>query len=127
MIAVLERVRGLRYLRVSAWVELVLFIIFLLIPGFIPKLAVLTLISLFNAGWYSVLQGQLYSAMPGQSGTVMAIGSLSGFVGSAIPFAIGLTADHFGLNVGLILLILGPVALLVGLPRRLKTAEPVTS
>jgi FSR family fosmidomycin resistance protein-like MFS transporter len=118
MIPLLERVRGLRYLKISAWLELGLFIAFLLIPGFVPKLIVLTLIGLFNAGWYSILKGQLYSAMPGQSGTVMAVSSISGFIGSAIPFCIGLAADHLGLNVAMGLLILGPIMLLIGLPRR---------
>ncbi len=118
MIVLFERVRGLRYLQISAWFELVFFVGFLLIPGFVPKLIILTLIGLCNAGWYSVLQGQLYSAMPGQSGTVMAVSSLTGLVGSVIPFFIGLAADHFGLNVSMALLIMGPIALLVGLPRR---------
>jgi FSR family fosmidomycin resistance protein-like MFS transporter len=90
----------------------------LLIPGLLPKLLLLGLLGLFNAGWYSILQGQLYSAMPGQSGTVMAVGSLFGLVGSLLPLGIGLTAERFGLNAAMWLLLAGPVALLVGIPRR---------
>ena len=118
MIPLLERVRGLRYIRISAALELLLFPAFLLIPGFVPKLIVLLLIGLLNAGWYSILMGQLYSAMPGQSGTVMAVSSLTGLFGSALPFAIGLIADRFDLNVAMMLLILAPLLLLIGLPRR---------
>ena len=118
LIPLLERVRGLTYLRISAALELLLYPAFLLIPGLLPKLLLLGLLGLFNAGWYSILQGQLYSAMPGQSGTVMAVGSLFGLVGSLLPLGIGLTAERFGLNAAMWLLLAGPVALLVGIPRR---------
>jgi FSR family fosmidomycin resistance protein-like MFS transporter len=37
-------------------------------------------LGLFNAGWYSILKAPLYSAMPGQSGTVMAVGNVFGLV-----------------------------------------------
>ena len=67
LIPLLERVRGLRYLRLSTVAELVLFPAFLLVPGFWAKLVLLGLLGLFNAGWYSVLKAQLYSVMPGQA------------------------------------------------------------
>jgi FSR family fosmidomycin resistance protein-like MFS transporter len=120
LIPLLERVRGLDYLRISAMVELVLFPAFLLVPGLAPKIVILALLGFFNAGWYSVLQGQLYSAMPGQSGTVLAVNNVGGFFGQLLPFAIALLADHFGLGVAIWLCLLGPIALLVGLPRRAK-------
>jgi len=86
LIPLLERVRGLRYLRLSAAVELVLFPVFLLAPGMWAKVALLGLLGLFNAGWYSILKAQLYSAMPDQSGTVMAVGNVFGLVGGLIPY-----------------------------------------
>jgi MFS transporter, FSR family, fosmidomycin resistance protein len=122
LIPLLERVRGLSYLRISAALELVLFPAFLLIPGLVPKLIVLALLGLFNAGWYAVLQGQLYTAMPGQSGTVMAVGNVAGLLGSVIPLAIGLAAEHLGLGVAVWFFLAGPLALLAGLPRA-KPAE----
>lgn len=118
MIPLLERVRGLTYLRISALIELILFPAFLIVPGFAPKVILLGLIGFFNAGWYSILAGHLYSSMPGQSGAVHAVGDVFGLVGSLIPLAIGLAAERFGLGSAIWLLILGPVALLVGLPRR---------
>jgi FSR family fosmidomycin resistance protein-like MFS transporter len=72
IIPLLERVRGLSYLRISTAIELILFPAFLLVPGFTPKLVILSFIGLFNSGWYSILQGQLYSSLPGQSGTLLA-------------------------------------------------------
>jgi FSR family fosmidomycin resistance protein-like MFS transporter len=118
LIPLLERVAGLRYLRVSTVVELLLFPAFLLAPGFVPKLVLLGLLGLFNAGWYAILQGQLYSAMPGQSGTVMTLSNIFGLAGALIPLALGLAAEQWGLGATLWVLILGPVALILGLPRR---------
>jgi FSR family fosmidomycin resistance protein-like MFS transporter len=118
LIPLLERVHGLHYLRLSAVLELVLFPAFLLVPGFWAKLMLLGLLGLFNTGWYSILKAQLYSAMPGQSGTVMTVGNIFGLVGGLIPLGLGLVAERFDLMVTMWLLLLGPVALLVGIPKR---------
>jgi FSR family fosmidomycin resistance protein-like MFS transporter len=117
LIPLLERVPGLRYLRLSTVVELVLFPAFLLVPGLWAKLPLLALLGLFNAGWYAILKAQLYSAMPGQSGTVMTVGNVFGLVGSLIPLGLGLVAERFDLRVTMWLLLLGPVALLIGMPK----------
>lgn len=118
LIPLLERVDGLSYLRISVVLELVLYPAFLLVEPYAAKLVILGLLGFFNAGWYSILQAQLYTAMPGQSGTVMALHSASGLVSSLIPLMIGLAAEYFGLQGAMWLLLAGPVALLVGLPRR---------
>ena len=117
LIPLLERVRGLSYLRLSATVELAVFPAFLLAPGFGGKLVLLGLLGLFNAGWYSILKAQLYSAMPGQSGTVMTVGNVFGLVGGLIPLGLGLLAERFDLTVTMWLLLLGPVVLLIGVPK----------
>lgn len=118
LIPLLERVRGLNYLRVSAVLELILFPAFLLAPGFWPKLVAVGLLGLFNSGWYAILQASLYSAMPGRSGTALAVKNVSGLVGGLIPLALGGVAQRFGLPAAMWLLWLGPLALLIGLPRR---------
>ena len=119
LIPLLERVRGLSYLRLSAAVELALFPAFLLVPDLWVKLVLLGLLGLFNAGWYSILKAQLYSAMPGQSGTVMTVGNVFGLVGGLVPLGLGLVAERFDLTVTMWLLLLGPVALLFGIPKHL--------
>jgi FSR family fosmidomycin resistance protein-like MFS transporter len=128
LIPLLERVSALAYLRLSAALELVLFPTFLLAPSLPVKLAALGLLGVFNSGWYSILQGRLYSAMPGQSGTVMTLGDLAGLFGRVFPLGIGLLAQQFGLGAAIWVLILGPAALLIGLPNvngwSLKKAEP---
>ena len=121
LIPLLERVQGLTYLRVSAVIELVLFIALLLVPVFWIKLVLLGLLGLFNAGWYAILQGRLYTEMPGQSGTAMAIDSIAGLVKGQIPLLLGIIAQRFGLGMMMWLLLAGPIALLVGLPRNEKS------
>lgn len=109
---------SLRFLRTTALFELFAFVIFLLIPGFIPKLIVVIIVNLFNTGWYPILQGRLYSSLPGQSASIMTIGSVTAPLAKFFPFLIGFLADHFGLQAAMWILILGPTALLIGLPRR---------
>lgn len=117
LIPLLERVRGLSYLRVSAALELILFPALLLAPTFAGKIVLLGLISLFSAGWYAILQARLYAALPGQSGAALAAKNASGLVGGLIPLGLGLLAGQVGLQPVMWLLLAGPVALLVGLPR----------
>lgn len=116
LIPLLERVRGLTYLRFSAAAELALYPAFLLVPGLWAKLVIVGLLGFANAGWYSVLKGQLYSSMPGQSGTVMAVNDVSNLFGSLIPLGIGIAARTWGLGAAMWLLLAGPVALLIGIP-----------
>lgn len=122
IIPLLERVRGLTYLRFSAAVNLLLFPTFLLIPGFTPKVIVLGILGVFNAGWYSVLQAQVYSAMPGQSGAAAALSSIFGVLTGLLPLGIGVAAHLFTLENAMWLLLLGPIALLIGIPRRRQDA-----
>jgi FSR family fosmidomycin resistance protein-like MFS transporter len=55
--------------------------------------------------------------MPGQSGTVMTVGNVFGLVGGLIPLGLGLVAERFDLVVTMWLLLLGPGALLIGIPK----------
>lgn len=115
LIPLLERVRGLSYLRVSALLVLGLYPAFLLVPDFTLKLGILACLGFLNAGWYSILQGQLYTSMPGQSGAVMTLSNVFGLVGGLAPLALGLVAQQVGLQPTMWLLIAAPIALLIGL------------
>lgn len=118
LIPLLERVRGISYLRFSAALEFVLYGAFLLVPGITPKLILIGIIGFFNSGWYSILQGNLYTSMPGQSGTVMTLGNLFGLASSFVPLIVGLVAERFGLSTAMVFPLIACVALLIGLPRR---------
>jgi FSR family fosmidomycin resistance protein-like MFS transporter len=119
LIPLLERVHGLSYLRLSVVAELFLFPAFLLFPNPWVKLVLAGLLGLFNSGWYAILQGNLYTSMPGQSGTVIAVGNITGLIGKLIPFGIGVAAERFGLGSAMWLLMAGPIALFLGLPKNL--------
>jgi FSR family fosmidomycin resistance protein-like MFS transporter len=123
LIPLLERVRGLSYLRWSAGVMLCLFPAFLLAPNLPGKLVLLGLIGITNAGWYSILKAQLYASMPERSGAVLALNNLAGLVGVFVPFALGLFAEHFGLGRMMWLLLAAPLALLCAIPRREKSFQ----
>jgi FSR family fosmidomycin resistance protein-like MFS transporter len=122
LIPLLEKVHSLEYLRMNAVVELVLFPVFLLISNPWMKLIVAGMLGLFSSGWYAILKGNLYSAMPGRSGSVMALDNISGLIGKLFPLGIGLAAAYFGLGSALWICMAGPVALLIGLPRKRLTS-----
>lgn len=117
IIPLLERVRGLAYLRWSALAALVLLPLFLVAPGVVAKLFLLALLGVGNAGWYAILKAQLYAAMPGRSSTAVSLHSVAGLAGGLIPLALGLFAERFGLAAMMWLLIASPVSLLALIPR----------
>lgn len=115
LIPLLERIQGLNYLRVSTIIVLCLYPAFLVIPNITIKLVMLGLLGFLNSGWYSILQGRLYTAMPGQSGTVMTLNNLAGLVGGLMPLALGWVAQEYGLSQTMWMLLAAPIALLIGL------------
>jgi MFS transporter, FSR family, fosmidomycin resistance protein len=115
MLPLLERVRGVSYLRVSTSVVLLLFPVFLLAPGFWVKVMLLGLLGFANAGWYAILKARLYAEMPGRSGAAMTLGNLFGLVGDIFPLALGAFAERYGLGAMMWLLAAGPLLLLAGL------------
>jgi FSR family fosmidomycin resistance protein-like MFS transporter len=124
LIPLVERVKGLDYLRVSVILELILFPIFLLAPQTWLKIIVIGVMGFFNSGWYAILKANLFDAMHGQSGAALTLDNVSGLFGKLIPFGIGLAAHAFGIDAAMWILLAGPVALLIGLPRngqRLKS------
>ena len=125
VIPLLERVRGLSYLRASAAAVALVFPAFLLAPGVAPKLALLGLLGVLNAGWYSILKAQLYAALPGRSGAVMTLNSAAGLLSGLVPGALGLFAEAFGLAAMMWLLLAGPLSLLALISRAGKNRRDV--
>jgi FSR family fosmidomycin resistance protein-like MFS transporter len=109
---------SIKYLRATALLEIAALAAFLLVPGFVPKLIAIIFVNIFNTGWYPILQGRLYSVLPGQSASLMAISSVTAPVAKLVPLLVGLLADQVGLGQAIWVLMLGPVALMIGLPRR---------
>ena len=115
VVPLLERVRGLSYLRVSTAVVLLLFPSMLLAEGFLTKLVLLGLLGVANAGWYAILKARLYEELPGRSGTVLTLGNVFGLAGALLPLALGAFAEAWGLGAMMWVLAAGPALLLAGL------------
>jgi FSR family fosmidomycin resistance protein-like MFS transporter len=120
LIPLLERVRGLTYLRWSACAMLILLPAFLLARGEATKLVLLGAVGACGSGWYPILKARLYGVLPGRSGAALALANVAGFVGSLTPLALGLFAQRFGLAAAMWLLLLSPAALFAALPRGTK-------
>ncbi len=118
LIPLVERMKGLDYLRISVFIELILFPLFLLSPQPWLKLIIIGFMGFFNSGWYAILKANLFDAMHGQSGAVLTLDNVSGLFGKLIPFGIGITAQAFGIGTAMWLLLAGPIALFIGLPRK---------
>lgn len=116
LVPLLVRVDGLRHLRVTAAGLLLVYPAFLLADGPGAKLALVALLGLLHAGWYAIPQGRLYAALPGASGTAVALSSVAGIAGGMIPLALGALAQAVGLAAAMWVLLLAPVAVLAGLP-----------
>ena len=118
LVPMLHRVDGLRVLRWSAAVMLVAYPAFLLTPGVGAKLAVLSTLGALRAGWYAIPQARLFDEFHGSSGTAVAISDLGGLATRIVPIGIGVLAQRAGLGAAMWVLLVAPIALLVGLPRR---------
>jgi FSR family fosmidomycin resistance protein-like MFS transporter len=118
VVGLLERIRGLDFVRWSVVLTALAYPALLLTASPAAKVVIAVVLGFTTAGWYSILKAQLYSAMPGRSGTVMAVGNITGLLGSAVPVGLGAVAQSFGLRTAMWLLLAGPLALAAGLPRR---------
>jgi len=113
LVVILERAGDLTVLRASAAAAALLYPGFLLVPGVVPKLAVLAALSAATAPWYPVLQARLYGSLPGRSSVAVTLSSAAGLAGGLGPLAVGLVAQGFGLSWALAGLAAVPVVVLL--------------
>lgn len=118
LLPLLKRVDGMAYLRVSAVLTLVAYPAFLLAARLEAKLALLAALGLLGAGWYALPKAALYDALPGRSGAAVAVGGAGGVVGACVPAVLGAVAGAVGLGATMWVLLLAPLALLLGIPSR---------
>ena len=112
ILALATRTNPLRLLVMTCIVSVVAHVCFalstslaaLLITGLISGAAI--------ALQYPLAKAQLYRAIPGQTGTALAIAGLFGPIDLLLPVAIGFSADRLGLSFALLLLTAQPLALL---------------
>jgi MFS transporter, FSR family, fosmidomycin resistance protein len=118
LLPLLRRTTGERILRATALASIGAYPAFLLVSGLAPKLALLAVLGVLNSGWYAIPKAWLYDALPGRSGTAVAVGGLGGIVASIVPLVLGALAGTAGLGATMWVLLLGPVALLALVPAR---------
>jgi FSR family fosmidomycin resistance protein-like MFS transporter len=117
LIPLLDKFDGLKVVRLSAMIVIPLYAAFLLAPWPLAKIALVVALRLATIGWWPVLEGQTFAVIPGKSGTVKAVGSLTGLLAGGLIAGIGLVAEQAGLETALWLLMAGPVALVLFTPR----------
>lgn len=123
VIPLLEKISGLKLVRLSAAFCIGIFVAAMLVPWAWMKIGLFTLVSLTTLGWYPVLQGEAYATIPGRSGTVMAVNSMTGVVSAGIAWFIGWLAEQAGLGNAMWFLVLGPISL-VFLARSSQANKP---
>lgn len=123
LIPILERFPGLKLVRLSAAVTGILYVLWLLVPWLWLKIGLIILIKLTTLGWYEVLQGEAFATVPGRSGTVMAINSVIGVLAGGVSFLIGWVAAQAGLPAAMWILLLGPISLVLFVPKRRPGTE----
>jgi len=114
----LRRVGGLGWLRATALGVALVFPAFQVVPGLAPKLVLIALLGALHSGWYPISKARLYEALPGRSGTAMALASTTGALGAVMPLALGLLASRVGIHDAFWLVLLAPLSMLVFVPRR---------
>ena len=117
VVPLLERFPGRSLVRLSAGMAAILFAAFLLTPWLPGKIVLAFLVKISTLGWYAILKGEAYAAARGRSGAQNAINSLLGVVSGAIPWLVGWTANQVGLQSAMWLLLAGPLALILWVPR----------
>jgi FSR family fosmidomycin resistance protein-like MFS transporter len=127
LVRVLERLDGLRVLRITAAAVALLLPTFLLVPGTGPKLAVLACLAAARSCWHPLSQARLYAALPGRSGAVTALSTLVSPIGLALPVLFGLLSSAVGIGNALWVVLLAPLALLVASSRCASPSSSSTS
>jgi FSR family fosmidomycin resistance protein-like MFS transporter len=114
VIYLLDRIPGRRLVRITSAIMLVAYPLFLLAPWTWLKLVLLMVLPFCHMGWYPVLEGSAYAEIPGRSATVKVVGSLGGLLAAGLAFAVSAAAQAFTLSTAMWLLLLGPLALVIG-------------
>ncbi len=117
LIPLLERIPGRKLVRITAAISAVLYTAWLLAPWPWAKVALAIAVKTCTLGWYEVLQGEAYATLPGRSGTVMALSSMMDLLGGALVCFVGWFASQAGLPAAMWLLLAGPLALVLFVPR----------
>jgi predicted MFS family arabinose efflux permease len=112
--------------RLLGWLALIVLaglLLLVLAPSPLAAIIALWITGVGVSGWYPIIAAEAYRTLPGRSGTVRAISSLVTPLEVIAPLLIGLAAEHWGIQAGIALLMLAPLALLLARPRKYDTTS----
>ena len=116
---VLRRVRELTLLAATAFACVVAYLVWLAAPTPWASALLIVPVGVTAAPLYPLAAAQAYAARPNESGAVLAASHLFTPLGLALPWILGVAADHWGTTIALALLVLEPIGLgLLALVRR---------
>ncbi len=118
VLRLLPRVGGLRWLRATALGVAAVFPLFQLADALAAKLVLIAVLGVLHSGWYPISQARLYEALPGRSGTAMALSTTTGALGAILPLALGLLAERVGIHDAFWVVLVAPLSMLLWVPRR---------
>lgn len=110
--------------RLLGWLAIVVLAgLLLLVFSSTPFIAIIALwiVGIGVSGWYPIAAAEAYRTLPGRSGTVRALYSLGTPLEVIAPLLIGFAAERWGIQVGVALLLLAPIALLLLRPNQSPT------
>lgn len=116
LITLLEYMRGLRYLRLSAAIQLVLYPAFLFAPSLPLKLVLVSALRFFNAGFYPTRTTLFHATWAKWRGSFS--DHHCKFCGRIDSLMYRVIAQQCDLATAMWVLWLAPMAILIGLPRR---------
>lgn len=102
--------------RILGWLAMIVLVgllLFVLSPAPWLAIAALWIIGVGVSGWYPISAAEAYRSLPGRSGMVRALYSLTTPIEVAVPILIGLAAQRWGIQVAVGLLMLAPVTILI--------------
>jgi FSR family fosmidomycin resistance protein-like MFS transporter len=117
VVRLLERIPGRKLVRFTAAIMLVVYPLWLLVPWTWAKLALLLVLPFCRMGWYPVLEGESFATIPERSATVNFVGSLGGPLAAGLAYMVSAAAEAFTLPAAMWLLLLGPLFLVLFVPR----------
>jgi MFS family permease len=107
----LGRVRPLRLLGMTSVACAGSYLAWLFAPSVWLSTTLFFVVGMTAAPMYPIASAQAYAALPGRSGTVNAAGHLFSPLVMALPWLLGVVADHAGLQLALALLLAQPLGL----------------
>ncbi|HXY83939.1 MAG TPA: MFS transporter [Gaiellaceae bacterium] len=121
LLRALTRLTGATVVRTTAISVLVVVPALQLAGGLWLKLVLVGMLGALHSAWYPVTKARLYAELPGRGGLVLALATLAGPIGALMPVCVGLLASRFGLQAALWVVLVAPLSLIVGVPRRAET------